>query len=136
MNGDLTKVLKDVGHFVSIFGETRKEFDKQLKDLEIRLPRNINEAYLYYKYIVRKSEADFLSDFQYFQKPISRDQWTGDDSVFLEEDEEEERKRKKEEEEARRRKKEEEEKKKDEDEGDEQEDSVAECKDLSESPSR
>ena len=61
MNGDLTKVLKDEGHFVSIFGETRKEFDKQLKDLEIRLPRNINEEYLNYKYIARKSEGDIPS---------------------------------------------------------------------------
>jgi len=70
-NKDLTKVLKDVGKFVSIFGETRKEFERQLKELEIRLPTNINEAYLYYKYIVKKSGADFLSDFQYFkQAPI------------------------------------------------------------------
>ena len=52
---------------MSTFGENRKEFERQLIELEIRLPRNINEAYLYYKSIVRKSEGDFLSDFQSFQ---------------------------------------------------------------------
>ena len=50
-----------------------------LKIWRLDSPRNINEAYLYYKYIVRKSEADFLSDFKYFQKPISRDQWLDDE---------------------------------------------------------
>jgi hypothetical protein len=45
------------------------EFEKQLKELEIRLPTNINEAYLYYKYIVRKSQANFLEDFNMIIKP-------------------------------------------------------------------
>ena len=147
LNGDLTKVLKDVGHFVSIFGETRKEFDKQLKDLEIRLPRNINEAYLYYKYIVRKSEADFLSDFQYFRKPYTRDEWFDYKPEERDRRDEEERKRRadEEEEEAQRRReleeerkrKEEEEKKKKKDEDEqehEQEENFADYVDPDETP--
>jgi HPt (histidine-containing phosphotransfer) domain-containing protein len=59
---NLTFWMDDVYRFVTIFDSTKRKFDEQLTNLEIKGPTSLNEAYLYYKYIVRKANANFLDD--------------------------------------------------------------------------
>jgi hypothetical protein len=68
-HANLSQFLPDVGKFVGVFSDTRKRFEHQLDELKINGPRDINEAYLYYKYIVRGECGNFLDDFQYFTRP-------------------------------------------------------------------
>jgi DNA repair exonuclease SbcCD ATPase subunit len=60
---NLANHFPDVAKFVGVFTNTKQEFDTQLKELKIRLPTNLLQSYIYFKYIIRGSQQDFLSDF-------------------------------------------------------------------------
>lgn len=57
----------EVAKYVDMFVEKRHEFGLKLELMKHRVPQGINQAYLYYKFIVRGS-TDFLQDWEIFLK--------------------------------------------------------------------
>jgi hypothetical protein len=52
----------DVREFLDMFGELRSKFFKQIDELKIRGPRNLIEFHLYFKYVIRSENFDFMDD--------------------------------------------------------------------------
>jgi hypothetical protein len=60
---NLAMTRPDVAAFIEIFTALRRRFVSQIDNLKLTGPTNLNEAYLYFKYVVRNQyNEDFLAD--------------------------------------------------------------------------
>ena len=67
-NVNLAYSHKDVADFVNMFIEAKGKFKVQKELLKQTGPANLTESYLYYKYIVRKLNEDYMADLNDFRR--------------------------------------------------------------------
>lgn len=63
---------ESVRKFLDMFVSLRFRFEAQLSVLKLRGPRNLIEAYLYFKYIVREGCSDYMEDFKLMYAYLGR----------------------------------------------------------------
>ena len=75
----LPEHMRNLGHFqesvrkfLDMFVSLRYRFETQLEVLRLRGPRNLVEAYLYFKYIVREGCSDYMEDFKLMYMYLGR----------------------------------------------------------------
>ena len=57
---------EDIREFLSLFTDAKHRFESQIDELKLKGPTSLTEAYLYYKYIVKGNNTDYLSDLNDF----------------------------------------------------------------------